>query len=439
MKRLSVVFFTLVLFLCSYGKANESDLPGHIDNSASPYFPPIANQGKIGACDWFAAVYYQMTFLYNQQYNRPANANNTFSPKFGYNILNNAGIYPYNIRLDDVYKFVQKHGAATVAQVPYDMAEGTGYLSWCTNSDIWKAALYYRIEGYEFFTYKNSAPDADKSFDNLKDYMNEIKRLLSQGEILVFQSNTDPAVCRYLPAANNTVTGGDDGLEGEYILVRGNNGPDHTMAMVGYDDHIWVDLNKDGLPQDNERGAFKIADSFGMNNVPNRNKGFFWISYSTVDASIFQFRINRMLIRNNYKPKICCLITLNTAVRDEIKFQFGRNSGKVDYDASQQLVFDPYGMGYNVCTAGVSLIKGGSFAYDGSYIPCDGSFVFDLSDIAQKGDTTTEFYLRIANSSDKPLIIKNFEITDMETGIKIIDEQLPITLVKDEIYRFLKL
>ena len=48
----------------------QSGLPEAVDLSQTPFFPPILDQGSIGSCDWFAVVYYQMTFLQNKQHNR---------------------------------------------------------------------------------------------------------------------------------------------------------------------------------------------------------------------------------------------------------------------------------------------------------------------------------------------------------------------------------
>ena len=129
-------------------------LPKAVDLSATKYFPPIGDQGVIGSCDWFAAVYYQMTYTYNRAQDRACDATNTFSPKFGYTILNNAGPYPFNIRLSDVYQFIERHGSATIAQVPYDMAGGSNYLPWCTDGDIWQAAIPHRIAGSDYFEYR---------------------------------------------------------------------------------------------------------------------------------------------------------------------------------------------------------------------------------------------------------------------------------------------
>jgi hypothetical protein len=424
------IMCVLVMFFAG-SSSTHSELPASVDLSKTPYFPPILDQGGIGSCDWFAVVYYQMTFLYNKQYDRKAAPENTFSPQFGYNILNNAGSFPYNIRVDDVYKFAEKHGSATLSEFPYDQQ----YLPWCTDAAIWQHALSYRIADYRYFTYRNEAPNADYSFDAYTDFIHEIKRLLNQDEVLVIQSETFAG--QFSTIADDPATHADDHFVGESILYSGKNGPDHTIAVVGYNDHIWVDLNRDGIVQPDEKGALKIADSAGI-HAPNHNNGFIWMAYSTVVSSIFQNRVNRMSIRNKYTPRVTGKITLTAAQRDKIKFQFGRAANtNAPVEADHHVVFDPYGLGYETGTAGVSLIAGGNCAFDGGREPVDGSFVFDLSDIFT--DNSADYwFLKIKNESNQPVIIKDFEITYTENGLAVQDRGLPYTLVQQEVYRFLK-
>jgi len=430
-------YFLLLTAICIlsisfvYNSQKQSKLPDAVDLSKTPYFPPILNQGNIGSCDWFAAVYYQMTFLYNKQHKRTATPENTFSPQFGYNFLNNSGSFPFNIRVDDVYRFTEKHGSATISEFPYNQQ----YLPWCTDTAIWRNALSYRIEDYSYFTYRNEAPDADYSFDLYTDFLAEIKQLLSEGEVLVIQSETFAGL--FTAIVDDPATTKDDPFVGESIIYSGKNGPEHTIAVVGFNDHIWVDLNKDGIAQPNEKGAIKIADSVGP-LAANHNNGFLWMAYNTVGKSIFQNRVNRMQIRNNYTPQVLGKITLNTAERDKIKFQFGRaadTSGHFGDD--YQLVFDPYGLGYEPGKAGVSLIAGGNFAFNGGKKPVDGSFVFDLTDIY--ADNTSDYwFLKIENISNQPVILKEFEIMNAKNDLVIKDQNLPYTLIQQEIYRFLK-
>lgn len=409
----------------------------HVDLSETGYLPPIGNQGTIGACDWFAAVYYQMTYAYNKQYGRSCDSSNTFSPKFGYNLLNNAGPYPANIRLPDVYEFAKRHGSATLAEVPYDMANGAGYRAWCTDPEVWLHALKYRIEGYAYVEYRPSAvADAalGQTFADFGSYFRELKRRLSDGEVLVFQSNPDPSRIVLDSIADDPTTTQDDALVGQNVVIQGEDGPDHTMAMVGFDDRIWVDLNRDGAVQANEKGAFKIADSFGT-EVPLHNQGYLWLAYSTLDASIYLDRFYRMFVRD-YTPQVVTRITLNHPERDKLKFQFGRSRTGAPDGIDASLAFDPYGLGYELGKAGTSLIAGGNCAFDGGVTAMDAGFAFDLTDIAQQQGSDF-WYLRILNDSDKPLIIKQFQVINVATGSVANDDALPVTVLGGEEFRFI--
>jgi hypothetical protein len=433
-KQLLLQLFLVFAFSLSSQATAQDSLPKSVDLSATKYFPPIYDQGYIGSCDWFAVVYYQMTFLYNKAYDRADSLHNTFSPKFGYNILNNGASYPYNIRVDDVYKFSIKHGSATMADFPYDL----NYQPWCTDATIWQNAINYRIGSYTHFTYNNTDSSADYSFPDYNSYFYEIKKLLNSGELLVIQSNTFSGSL-YKDISDDTSTHADDPFVGEQIIYSGNNGPDHTLAVVGYNDNIWVDLNNDSTVQPNEKGALKIADSYQINSATH-NKGFLWMAYSTVASSIWLNRVNRMAIRVNYLPKILCQLTLISAQRDKIRFQFGRNASNNSNDipANNPTVFDPYGLGYGLGTNGVSLISGGNCAFDGGSAASEGSFSFDLSDI-YKENRKDYWYLKIENTSADSCIIKNFEVLDLTTGDTVKDTGLPKTVVNEEVFRFLSL
>ena len=55
----------------------------------------------------------------------------------------------------------------------------------------------------------------------------------------------------------------------------------HRITIVGYNDNIWVDINGDNVVDKGEKGAFKIANSYGETKD---NKGFAWMSYDAVNA-----------------------------------------------------------------------------------------------------------------------------------------------------------
>lgn len=122
-----------------------NSLPSSVDNSLSPAFPPIGDQGSLGSCAAFATTYYALTYETNFARNRIAsngNATNIFSPKWTYNLINygvDGGSY-----FADAFDLLMKHGAATCAQFPYN----SNYLQWCLNKDTWRSAINYRASNW---------------------------------------------------------------------------------------------------------------------------------------------------------------------------------------------------------------------------------------------------------------------------------------------------
>jgi len=436
LRSLSVLVLSAPLVLGQCKASTEPEAGPAVDHSETAYFPPVLSQGDIGSCDWFAVTYYQMTFMQNRARGRAVAPSNTLSPQFGYNMLNNGANYPYNICVDDVYKFVRVHGSATLAEFPYDQR----YEPWCTSGTIWEAALERRIADFAFFTLRNEAPGAAYSFDQDADFLGEIRRRIDEGEVLVVQ------FCTWMQIASGTIaddpsTSADDAHVGEAIITEGNKMPDHTLAVVGYDDNVWVDLNGDGNVQPDEKGALKIADSYALTSALH-NKGFLWMAYRAVPTSIWLSRVNRMILRPpDYAPTVIARVALNAWERDKIQLQLGRSTGNTVQDVQNgaQRVVDPIGPGFEPGTRGVSLITGAPWAFDATRdAPGDGSFAFDLTDIAGS-DLGGFWYLRIKNAGDKPVIVKGFEIATAGGARAVSDTGVPVTLGTEETYRFVQL
>ena len=77
------------MVLCApSASAQSSTLPAFVDNSESPYFPAIGNQGSLGACVYWAETYYQFTYTMNKAMGIATTPENTFSPSWTFNMGN---------------------------------------------------------------------------------------------------------------------------------------------------------------------------------------------------------------------------------------------------------------------------------------------------------------------------------------------------------------
>ncbi|MFN8208260.1 MAG: hypothetical protein U0T82_12765 [Bacteroidales bacterium] len=423
------IFLSLILILavsaCTYsasraGAGQDSTIT---DNSASPYFPPIMQQGYVGSCDWFAVAYYQMSYTRNRMLNKAYTPEETFSPKFGFTLINNGKDYPWNMWFVDVYELLKKHGCPFLPDCPYDAAEGRHYREWVVDSAVWRRAINNRIAGYESLT-----------FD-----LNRVRALLRAGEVLVIQFN--PGTVQYLKAMDNPLTGKDDAAAGEQVLAGGTAGPDHTVCMVGYNDHIWIDRDEDGKITADELGAFKIAESIGDGNV---NKGFRWMSYAALDgnhsAILFENKLWRVFLRNNYQPRLIAQLCIEHAERGKLKMQLGR-CAKADEKSVRQstMVFDPYALGFVPGASGKSLIAGADFSFNGQEGMHEGCFSFDLTDMYEaKAEGMNQWFLRLENGSGREGRITAFRIGDPGKNSWINCMAVPLKLVEGENILFLE-
>lgn len=259
-------------------------LPSSYDLSTSPYFPPIGNQQSIGSCAAWATTYYQFTYEANKLNNIVSTADNAYSPRWTYNMVNggqNVGTY-----FGRVYDVLKRNGSLTMSEYPY-LADGVTWaytdnfdFSWSDDTDLMINALNTRISGNEHAVSVSSTNPSSTELD-------KIRELLYNGKILTFTTdfawdyrdrnilNADGSVGGYI----NPNTG-----IAERIVYRAynNNESGHAMTIVGYDNNVWSDINNNGIVDEGELGAFKIANSWGSDW---ENNGYIWVSYDALNST----------------------------------------------------------------------------------------------------------------------------------------------------------
>ena len=269
-------------------KADTNTLPKSVDNSESDYFPEIGNQGQIGSCAAFAATYYNMTFATAKANDWKVKSNGknipsrVFSPKWSYNfvgIRNDNGIISSSNQFQH-FEFQQLHGGLTLDKVPYDYNNTLNEMyNKSAKDDLWKEALKYKVDQIIdiSFTTRNDREgiSSDIIVTNPNDENLKIaKEFLAQGNILTISSYA------YKWSYDKKITDGSH--KGEIILptIYENPYSAHALTVVGYDDDIWYDFNKNGIAEECEKGAFKIANSWGTSFA---NDGFIWLSYDALN------------------------------------------------------------------------------------------------------------------------------------------------------------
>ena len=391
--------------------ASASSLPAQVDNSSLAAFPPIADQGGENSCVGFAVGYYQASHencLVKGCSNQSASTY-TASPRWVYNLLNDGN--DLGSSWTRAFDLLEKNGYTNLKEQPY--SEGD-YKKWNTNASQWQAALSRKVESVQSIRGLNT-PEG----------LAAAKQILANGHVLTFATYINSWKYAYIGKDPND----SNSFVGEKIATYsdGKSGL-HMMTVVGFDDSIWVDINQNGDVDSGEKGAFKIANSWGTRWGQN---GYMWVAYdaaniasSVVDgpspttrSPIFRsYTLYSMNAHLDYKPSLVAKFTLKTAAR-----------GKMWISAASTLV-DGSPISYR---SGALYGQGGDLAFDGSSISRDGSFALDISSLINGSNDLQNFTLSVSASNAvgevTPTEIKDFELVDVTNSrtIAYIDTSLP--------------
>lgn len=380
----------------------SSSLPESVDNSQSKYFPKIGNQGGIGACVAWAQSYYQFTYEMNKSRGVTTTPENTFSPKFTYNIAN--GGKDKGSFSQDVYGIMKMTGNVSITMVPYD----NDCFSWSATEEIWREAINYRIKDYQYFTEIGNDDTQITSADD--EDLTAIKTALSEGDVLTY--STCILDWKDTKIKANSATPENSKFVGESAVTHqaGSNGG-HRMTLVGYNDNLWIDVNGNNAVDTGEMGAFKIANSWGDGYG---NKGFIWVAYDALNAKsavnggpairvrIFT-SIGRIDVKEyNSSVEPYMMYTLNTGDRcnAKVKVTAEKDGSKyTDYATPKLIGWENVAM-----------------SFDGTSKACDGTMVYPLDNIIPDlniknfSDYTWKVEFIDEEKNNIPLVVKNAEI-----------------------------
>lgn len=391
-------------------------LPAAVDNSRLKYFPPIRDQGPLGSCVAFVSTYTQLSYMNAIQrdldISDPARDTDKFSPKWTYNLINDgADLGAY---LTDGYDLLEKHGAATWAEFPYD----DDYRAWCLDPGVWRNALPVRTDPRVWFFHASS--------------LTEIKQLLNNGYVFAF--GTYIASWNIQAFQDDPTTDADDPEVGKPVgcWVSGSAGS-HAMVAVGYNDAVWVDINGNGLIEEREKGALKIANSWGTSWGDG---GFIWLAYDALRESsdlpprplparvpaFFYDCVYIITVRQSPPPLMLAEFTVRHAKRNQLRAELGLSDTSFTHPRAR---WEPSALRRD----------GGAFAFDGTTTAVDATFVLDFSDLLSEGAGVMRYYLWAEDYlAGDPATFSSFKIVDLTTdpATETICPFVPLTIENQE-------
>ena len=270
--------------------SNSSQPPSKVDNSATPWFPPIGNQGSQGSCVAWAVGYYTNTFEEAKEHGwnlSGTTTNEIMSPSFIYNLID--GGVDEGSSYYDAIQLVCSVGECSLANMPYNQADCT---SWPSQS-AWQEVPFYRGASTGYETLDVSTANGILS----------LKNWIASGNLAIIAVDAR----QFVNLTNNDV----------WTLDNYHNPVvNHANTIVGYDDNFTY-MEGGNLT----KGAFKVANSWGVGGWEHVPDGFYWISYKAMSQIIgyvmfYQGRIG-------YVPTLTCSFRINHALRGECSILVG--------------------------------------------------------------------------------------------------------------------
>jgi outer membrane protein assembly factor BamB len=359
-----------------------------VDWSASPWFPPIGDQDGEGSCVSWAVGYYIKTFQEAKEhgwnltgarwvgvyggYPTPEYQDKIISPAFVYHLTNfglNIGTWT-----PDAVNLVCSLGACSWAKMPWNPSDQASWPS----ENAWREAAYYRgaSTGYEELPVDTA------------DGILSLKNLIASGNLAMIRVNAD----QYQYLTNEDVWTVDN-----YV-----GGAGHLNTIVGYDDNMTY------LEGGNwSKGAFKIANSWGVGGWENVPDGCYWISYKAMSQRVRYVMFYRDRI--GYVPTLTSSFRIEHPLRGDCAIVIGMGT----HDNPDVLKITDY-------------LCGGNFPF------CPNNIVFDITEFKDVVPNIygQQFFIRVYDSGTSTTgTILYFAVEDTVSSDNASSSDPPVTTV----------
>lgn len=333
---------------------SKPKLPAYVNNANAKWFPPIFNQTG-GSCGVSSRVGYMMTYEWNAfRLSDASKTENRLPPHFQYPFSYN-GLGKEQMAMYVGYPTGDVYGGWDISSIYGAYETNANDAGWMQGYESWHNAMFNRITSSANFPKGSNTPEG----------MEAIKRWL-------FNHNDDPSWPTVTDENGTHIVGGIAGLGcgisgsntaliadveanrkagvvGKHYMEHWRiDAADHAITLVGYDDRVVFDLDKNGkygepknrLGQD-ERGAWIFANSWGgwadngLCYVPYPMAGGVTSSSSGVhkltneDGSVVTAYTGGgwwpevYYLRQNYIPQHTMKVTMQYSKRSEISVKVG--------------------------------------------------------------------------------------------------------------------
>ncbi len=238
-------------------------LPAVVDNSKNDYWPGIQDQYIFYSCQQYSGVAYVFGYEINRLRGTPGwYWENSYPAHYTWNFMNQGDRFT-GVNFLQSFDVIKQQGHMTMDDYGFDTA--TSVLGWISGYDKYYRGMFNRIRQVYAIEVNST-----EGINTLRNYLYDHLDGSPTGGIACYTSSSGTLYnMRTLPPGTAEA--------GKHVIISWQSDPVHGLAVVGYNDSIRFDVNKDGQYTNNiditgdgtvdardwEKGGFKIANSYG--------------------------------------------------------------------------------------------------------------------------------------------------------------------------------
>ena len=283
----------------------DGPLPAGVDNSVSPYFPPILDQ-QGGSCAQASGIGYLFTYEMNRLLGRDARtADNRFSYLFAWNMIN--GGADEGGFVDEGLFIATRYGMMTEADFGY---ASTYQFKWASGYEKYLNALRYRADEVLKFDLRTA-----EDIDALKRYLYDGGNGGTSGGIVTFSTCSSGW-------GMDTDYQGPSATGYHTVLTRLATEGAHALTIAGYDDLVEFKDANDSI----HRGAFIVVNTWGSYMHDNGRfylPYYFFLHRSQVTGGLMLSDNATGVVPRYAEPKVVMGVAVDYSSRNDLSFRYG--------------------------------------------------------------------------------------------------------------------
>ena len=316
----------------------RSQRPDHVNNAETKHFPPVFNQDG-GSCGSASRICYMFSYELAAYRDLDGSDPNNYYPSHFVWLHTNSSSSPIDQGKDAFVTKVGVPSAATYGGQTYSslfgyQEESNNDFGWMQGYDKWFEAMHNRMLQPSNFPVNVGTEEGREAVKNWLWNHNGDESFAAGGICGIGVASG--GVWKDIP---KTETNDAIGVSGMSYVYEWGVQVDHALTIVGYDDRIEFDIDKDGIygePEADELGAWIIVNSWGPYW---ENKGFIYCPYAhgvpafnndgtagnrTMPNNFWTPEIYR--VRKDYRPLRTIKLEMDYSRRSEIALSAGISS-----------------------------------------------------------------------------------------------------------------